>query len=186
MADALPIYLDYNATTPIAAAVRDAMLEWLSDRWGNPSSAHAYGHHAAQAVATAREQVAALVGAQADEILFTSGVPLTMAGLESTSMMQLDEERQKRLFAAGTPLTDALAALTNIWGNKIPVLFDPVAVAYALGHRFSDTEQAYITVESDGLTKISQGTANATVLVKPRKDAFLDWYVGTVGGAGRL
>ena len=121
----------------------------------------------------------------AARILFSSGVPLTMAGLESTSMMQLDEERQKRLFAAGTPLTDALAALTILWGNKIPVLFDPVAVAFALGHPFSDTEQARIAVEADGLTKIVQGTPNATVLVKPRKDAFLDWYVGTVAGAGK-
>ena len=49
--------------------------------------------------------------------VFTSGAPLTMVGLDATAMMQLDEERQKQLFAFGTPATDALAALTNLWGN---------------------------------------------------------------------
>ncbi len=66
-----PIYLDYNATTPVASEVLDAMLPWLRDRFGNPSSAHAYGRRAAQALATARRQVADLIGAQAQEIVFT-------------------------------------------------------------------------------------------------------------------
>ena len=57
-----------------------------------------------------------------------------MAGLEVTTMMQFDAERQKKLFAAGTPMTDALAALTNIWGGNTPTQFDCVAVAYALGY----------------------------------------------------
>jgi cysteine desulfurase len=67
------IYLDYNATTFVHPQVREAMLPWLGERWGNPSSAHAYGRHAAQALRHAREQVAALIGGQADEIVFTSG-----------------------------------------------------------------------------------------------------------------
>src|SRR5687768_10032606 len=92
---------------------------------------------------------------QAAMVVYSGGVPLTMAGLEATSMMQLDEERQKRLFASGKPLTDALAALTILWGNKIPVLFDPVAVAYALGHRFAETEHVGVSVERDGLTKLT-------------------------------
>src|SRR4029078_7280713 len=49
------------------------MLPWLGERWGNPSSAHAYGREAASAVAVAREQVAALVGGEAREIVFTGG-----------------------------------------------------------------------------------------------------------------
>ena len=117
--------------------------------------------------------------------VFTSGVPLTMAGLESTSMMQLDEERQKRLFAAGAPVTDALAALTILWGNKIPTLFDPVAVGHAFGHTFAETEGVAVQIENDGLTKLVSGSPNATLLVKPRKEAFLDWYVATVAGAAK-
>ena len=66
-----PIYLDYNATTPVAPAVFDAMLPWLRGKFGNPSSTHAYGRHAAQAVATARQQVADLIGARPNEIVFT-------------------------------------------------------------------------------------------------------------------
>lgn len=66
-----PIYLDYNATTPVAPEVLDAMLPWLRGEFGNPSSAHAYGRRAAQAVAAARRQVAELIDAQAQEVVFT-------------------------------------------------------------------------------------------------------------------
>lgn len=66
-------YFDYNATTPVHPAVRDAMLPWLGERWGNPSSGHAYGRRAAAAVAEARARVAALINADSDEIVFTSG-----------------------------------------------------------------------------------------------------------------
>ncbi|MDP1648342.1 MAG: cysteine desulfurase family protein [Rubrivivax sp.] len=66
-----PIYLDYNATTPVAPEVLDAMLPWLRGEHGNPSSTHPYGRRAAQAVATARGQVAELIGANAQEIVFT-------------------------------------------------------------------------------------------------------------------
>lgn len=68
-----PIYLDYNATTPIDPAVLDAMLPYLQTHFGNPSSTHAYGKTAHDAIDRARAQVAALIGAQPDEILFTSG-----------------------------------------------------------------------------------------------------------------
>jgi cysteine desulfurase len=67
-----PIYLDYNATTPIDPRVLDAMLPWLREGYGNPSSDHVYGRAAKSAVVAAREQVAALIGAQPDEIVFTA------------------------------------------------------------------------------------------------------------------
>ncbi len=68
-----PIYLDYNATTPIAPEVFGAMEPWLTREFGNPSSGHVYGQRAAHAVARAREEVASLIGASPDEIVFTSG-----------------------------------------------------------------------------------------------------------------
>jgi cysteine desulfurase len=66
-----PIYLDHNATTPIAPQVLEAMLPWLRSEYGNPSSNHPPGRRAAQAIATARWQVAELIGARPDEIVFT-------------------------------------------------------------------------------------------------------------------
>src|SRR5262245_65897142 len=68
-----PIYLDYNATTPIDPAVFDAMLPYLREHFGNPSSTHEYGKKTHDAVEQAREQVAALLGATPDEIVFTGG-----------------------------------------------------------------------------------------------------------------
>jgi purine nucleosidase len=118
---------------------------------------------------------------KAARAVFTSGVPLVMAGLEATAMMQLDAERQKKLSAYGTRMTDALAALTTLWGNLVPTLFDPVAVAYALGYPFGEVEQRRVVVEDDGLTRIVDGEPNVSVLVKPRKDEFLDWFVAIVG-----
>lgn len=67
------IYLDYNATTPIDPAVVDAMLPYLREHFGNPSSGHAIGRKAREAVDRAREQVADLLGASPEEIVFTSG-----------------------------------------------------------------------------------------------------------------
>jgi cysteine desulfurase len=69
-----PIYLDYHATTPVDPGVLAAMLPFFSERFGNPSGrAHAFGQEAHRAVEEARAEVAALVGASPDEIVFTSG-----------------------------------------------------------------------------------------------------------------
>ena len=68
-----PIYLDHNATTPVLPEVVDAMLPYLREHFGNPSSGHVYGARTRSAVGQAREQVASLLGCDADEVLFTSG-----------------------------------------------------------------------------------------------------------------
>jgi cysteine desulfurase len=67
------IYLDHNATTPVEPEVLEAMLPFLSGEYGNASSIHTFGQKARAAVETAREQVAKLIGARAQEIVFTSG-----------------------------------------------------------------------------------------------------------------
>jgi cysteine desulfurase len=66
------IYLDANATTPVDPAVLEVMLPYLRDHYGNPSSSHAGGRRASRAIEQARTQVAALLGARPDEIIFTS------------------------------------------------------------------------------------------------------------------
>lgn len=66
------LYLDHNATTPLDPLVCEAMLPWIENEFGNPSSIYSLGRHAAAALTTAREQVAALIGAQPSEIIFNS------------------------------------------------------------------------------------------------------------------
>src|SRR5882757_6889816 len=67
------VYLDHNATTPVEPDVLQAMLPYLSGEFGNAASIHTFGQRARAAVETAREQVAALIGARPQEIVFTSG-----------------------------------------------------------------------------------------------------------------
>jgi cysteine desulfurase len=68
-----PIYLDNAATTPVRPAVREAMLPFLGERFGNPSSVHRWGREARAALDDARSRVAALIGARPSEIVFTRG-----------------------------------------------------------------------------------------------------------------
>lgn len=68
-----PVYFDYNATAPVLDRVREAMLPYFSQRYGNASSRHEYGRAARLAVDTAREQVAVALGAHPTEVVFTSG-----------------------------------------------------------------------------------------------------------------
>ena len=69
-----PIYLDYSATNPCDPRVVDLMVPWLYEHFGNPASrSHAWGWEAERAVEQAREQVAALIGADPREIVWTSG-----------------------------------------------------------------------------------------------------------------
>ena len=67
------IYLDYHASAPVAPEVLEAMLPFLGEVYGNPSSSHARGRPMAQAVVKARDQLANLFGATPQEVLFTSG-----------------------------------------------------------------------------------------------------------------
>ena len=76
----IPVYLDYNATTPVHPGVAEAIRPYLENIFGNPSSIHSYGANARTAVEKARAQVAALLGCKNHEIIFTSG------GSESNNM----------------------------------------------------------------------------------------------------
>lgn len=67
------IYLDYNATTPIAPSVVESMQSFLTGHYGNPSSGHALGRAAAEAIADARSKMSLFLGCDRDEVIFTSG-----------------------------------------------------------------------------------------------------------------
>jgi cysteine desulfurase len=66
------IYLDHNATTPVLPEVFEAMRPYFCEEWGNPSSAYKFGSRLKGVLATARAQVAELIGAQPSEVIFTS------------------------------------------------------------------------------------------------------------------
>ena len=88
-----PIYLDCNATTPLEPEVRDILLRFLNEEYGNEGSrTHEYGARAKQAVQKARDQVAAVVAAQRDEVIFTSGATesnnLAILGLRAAGVDQ--------------------------------------------------------------------------------------------------
>jgi cysteine desulfurase len=114
-----PVYLDYNATTPVDRAVLKAMLPYLGDEFGNPSSAHALGRRARDAVEAARAEVASLIGAMPDEILFTSG------GTEANNIAIRGTASVKRArkaivtTAIEHPATEACCTFLESQGKKV-------------------------------------------------------------------
>ena len=82
------MYLDHNATTPLHPAAREAMLPWLGEQHGNPSSIHRFGQMARNAVEEAREKVAALLGARPSELVFTA------SGTEANNAVIFDAVRR--------------------------------------------------------------------------------------------
>ena len=96
------IYLDYNATTPIAPAVQQAMLPFLAEHYGNPSSNHILGRAAHQAVDDSRARVAQLLGVDRDEIVFTSG------GTEANNLAIVGVALRQGISAGGHLVISAL------------------------------------------------------------------------------
>jgi cysteine desulfurase len=96
---ATPIYLDHAATTPVRREVLDAMLPFLGDRFGNPSSAHRWGREARAALDEARERVGRCIGASPDEICFTSG------GTEADNLAVIGTWRVRRAAGRNAVLT---------------------------------------------------------------------------------
>ena len=97
-----PIYMDYGATTPVDQRVVDAMVPWLREHFGNPASrSHAWGWEAEAAVEKAREQVAALVGADSREIVWTSGATESI-NLAIKGAAQFYKSRGKHLITLKT------------------------------------------------------------------------------------
>lgn len=82
------VYLDHNATTPLHPAAREAMLPWLGEQHGNPSSLHRFGQAARNAMEEAREKVAALLGARPAEVVFTA------SGTEANNAVLFDVARR--------------------------------------------------------------------------------------------
>jgi inosine-uridine nucleoside N-ribohydrolase len=118
---------------------------------------------------------------EAAQSVFSSGVPLLMAPLDVTAMLQLDAAGRRRVFTHLTPLTNALTILYHLWGNETPTLFDPMAVALVIDWSLCETEQLAIEVDAKGFTRVVEGKpANATVGMHTDPPRFFDFYLSRV------
>lgn len=136
------IYLDYNATTPLAPIAQEAMLPYLADRFADPSSDYADGHGTREAIEDARTRVAAAIGASADEIIWTSGGTeasnLALRGLIEPSI-RAGEKPHLIVSAVDHPAVQGPARFLERCGAELTVvsvdrqgLVDPEAIAEAL------------------------------------------------------
>jgi cysteine desulfurase len=136
-----PVYLDYNATTPCDPQVVEAMLPYFTHDFGNAASkSHAYGWVAEEAVTIAREQVAALIGAESSEIIFTSGATESV-NIALRGMYEMHQVRGKHLITSSVEhkaVLDTCAFLETI-GAEVTVLpvdiggrVDPAALEAAI------------------------------------------------------
>ncbi|MDR1462091.1 MAG: cysteine desulfurase [Azoarcus sp.] len=114
------IYLDWNASAPLDPVVREAMLPWLGERFGNASSVHEHGRRARAAIEAARERVAAAAGALPGEVIFTSG------GSEANNLFI------KGVAASCKPGTVAVSAVEH------PSVLEPARQLGRQGWRFSE------------------------------------------------
>lgn len=138
----LPVYLDYNATTPLAPEVVEAIQPCLGPLFGNPSSPHAYGIAARRAVEQARAQVADMIGCATDEIVFTSGgTEATNTAIKGVAQARAERGRHIITAAAEHPATLDTCAALAAQGWEVTVLpvdefarVRPADVASALRH----------------------------------------------------
>ncbi|MEB2774149.1 cysteine desulfurase family protein [Algoriphagus sp. D3-2-R+10] len=121
-----PIYLDYNATTPCAPEVIETMIPWLGEHFGNAASkSHAYGWVAENAVEEAREQIANLIGAQAKEIIFTSGATEAL-NLAIKGTFDLFKGERQHYITCETEHKAVLDTMKSIEENGAEVTYLPV------------------------------------------------------------
>jgi cysteine desulfurase len=118
-----PIYLDYSATTPVDPRVVDAMLPFLREQFGNPASrSHVYGWDAERAVERAREQLAALAGADPREIIWTSGATEAI-NLALKGVAQFYRDKGRHLITVRTEHKATLDTMRELERNGFEVTY---------------------------------------------------------------
>lgn len=135
-----PIYLDYNATTPLDPRVVEAMLPFITEHFGNPSSVHPFGVAAKKAVERARKQVADLIGCEVYEVIFTSGgSESNNHAIKGVALAHSDEGNHIITSAIEHPAVAEVCRYVEQYGYEVtylPVddsgLVDPKAVEAAL------------------------------------------------------
>lgn len=185
------IYLDYNATTPIAPEVADAMRPFLDGFYGNPSSSHTLGLEARDAVERARSHVAALLGCTSQEVLFTSGgTESNNTAIIGTARALKDEGRHIITSAIEHPaVTEVCAYLEAEEGFKVstvPVdstgLVDPASVERAL-----TSETILVTImHANNEVGTIQPIADITRIARARGPAHLQVHSDGAQSVGKI
>ena len=117
----------------------------------------------------------------AAQVVFASGVPILMAPLDVTAMLQLDATARHRIFTRLTPLTNALTLLYHLWNQEAPTLFDPMAVALVIDPSLCELKDLAIEVDAKGMTRAVEGKpANATVGMRTDPAKFFQFYLSRV------
>lgn len=119
--------------------------------------------------------------AAAAQAVFSAGIPILMAPLDVTAMLQLDKSHLQRLFALHTPMADALHAVYALWNHPTPTLFDPMAVALLIVPTLCQIKPLAIHVDARGMTLSVNGEPpNATVAMETDPARFMDFYMSRV------
>ncbi|OAI47574.1 hypothetical protein AYO44_01470 [Planctomycetaceae bacterium SCGC AG-212-F19] len=123
--------------------------------------------------------------AKAAQVVFTSGIPLTVAPLDATTMLKLDEPMLQRIFSAHSPVTMQIQALWQLWDEKsAPIMFDPVAVTLCFNESFCKMEDLHLEVDDKGFTREGKGKPNARVATSIKQDEYLKWFVDRFASDG--
>jgi cysteine desulfurase len=161
-----PVYLDHAATTPVRAEVLEAMLPYLGGAFGNPSSAHRFGRAARAGVEEARRKVAAAVGAEPDQVLFTSGgTEADNLAVLGASLAAASAGRPMHAAVASTEHKAVLAAAHAVLGlggreTVLPVdaagLVDLQALDHALAERPAVVSVMWVNNETGAIQPVGE------------------------------
>jgi purine nucleosidase len=116
------------------------------------------------------------------QLFMTSGVPITLAGLDVTTMVKFNKDRRLQLLYRNSPLTDAISALYSLWSfdrsenRQDPTLYDPVAVAMAITDEFVSLREAHVRVTDEGYTIVDESKApNCRIGMNISTGRFTEW-----------
>ena len=115
--------------------------------------------------------------APAAKAVFSSGVPIRMVPLDVTARLQLQPDEMEAIFAQHTALTDSLQAQYLLWGQAVPTLHDPMAVAFLLRPELCRSMRSHVTVSSAGWTRMDGGLPNALVALRSSPAHFTAYYM---------
>ena len=160
-----PIYLDYNATTPCDPQVVEAMLPYFTEHFGNASSkGHAHGWYAEDAVAQSREQVASLIGADAKEIIFTSGATESI-NLAIQGLAQHHDKKGKHIITVATEHKAVLDVCAHLQGQGYEITCLPVDAFGMIA-----LEQLEVSIRKDTILIAAMYANNETGVIHPVAD----------------